>query len=76
MGEEVAAFVRLNDSKKPLTIDDVKEFCKDQIAHFKIPRYVFNVDDFPRTLSGKIQKFKFAEYYEKEIQNVCKEKKN
>jgi acyl-CoA synthetase (AMP-forming)/AMP-acid ligase II len=67
MGEEVAAFVRLNDREKPLTVGDVRDHCEGKMAHFKVPRYVFNVEDFPRTLSGKIQKFKFVEYYGDEI---------
>jgi fatty-acyl-CoA synthase len=63
LGEEVAAFIRLKDTNKTLTVDDVKRFCKGQLSHFKIPRYVVIVDDFPRTLSGKIQKFKFLEMF-------------
>ncbi|MDE0204201.1 MAG: hypothetical protein OXK73_17415 [Rhodospirillaceae bacterium] len=39
----------------------MKAFCKDQIAHFKVPRYVRFVDEFPMTVTGKIQKFKMRE---------------
>ena len=40
-----------------LTEDDVKAFCKDQIAHYKIPRHVRFVEDFPMTVTGKMQKY-------------------
>ena len=44
-----------------LTEDDVKEFCRGRIAHFKVPRYVKFTDEFPMTVTGKIQKFKMRE---------------
>ena len=40
---------------------DVREFCKGKIAHYKIPKYVLFVEDYPLTGSGKIQKFKLKE---------------
>lgn len=67
LGEEVGAFIRLKDSKKPLTRDDVKEFCEGSLSHFKIPRYVIIVCEFPRTASGKVQKFSFAECFADKI---------
>jgi len=63
MGEEVAAFIRLEDNTKSITRDDIKKFCHGKLAHFKIPRYVITVDEFPRTVSGKIQKFRFTEVF-------------
>lgn len=63
LGEEVAAFVRLRDESKHLGKNEIQEFCKGKLAHFKIPRHVFVVDDYPRTLSGKIQKFKFLDEF-------------
>ncbi len=59
-GEEVMAWVKL---KRGATLpeEDVKNFCKGQIANFKIPRYVRFVDSFPMTGSGKIQKFRMRE---------------
>jgi fatty-acyl-CoA synthase len=71
MGEEVGAFIRLKDKSKPVSRDDIKNFCQGKISHFKIPRYVVTVDEFPRTVSGKIQKFKFFELFEREIKE-CK----
>src|SRR6201993_4163673 len=55
-GEELMAWVKLGDAGATLTLDDVREFCQGRIAHFKIPRYVKIVDDFPMTVTGKIQK--------------------
>lgn len=72
MGEEVGAFVRLKDDAKALSRDDIKEFCNGRLAHFKIPRYVVTVDEFPRTLSGKIQKFKFPEMFKEKFDEVKK----
>ena len=56
MGEEVCAWVQLNDGQT-MTEEDLKTFCKDQITHFKIPRYVRFVTEYPMTVTGKIQKF-------------------
>lgn len=41
--------------------DGVREFCHGKIAHYKIPHYVVPVDEFPMTVSGKVQKFKLRE---------------
>jgi fatty-acyl-CoA synthase len=43
------------------TEEEVKDFCKGKIAHYKIPRYVMFVNDFPINISGKIQKYKMRE---------------
>ncbi|MDN3520631.1 AMP-binding protein [Halomonas ramblicola] len=59
-GEEVMAWVKLSDGES-LTEEELKAFCKGQIAHYKIPRYVKFVDEFPMTVTGKIQKFKMRE---------------
>ena len=59
-GEEVAAFIILKDGAK-LAEEDVKEFCRGQIARHKIPKYIFFVDGYPLTGSGKIQKFKLKD---------------
>ncbi|MGJ7456234.1 AMP-binding protein [Halomonas sp. RA08-2] len=59
-GEEVMAWVKLAEGQA-LTADELKEFCKGKIAHYKIPRYVKFVDEFPMTVTGKIQKFKMRE---------------
>ncbi|MDR1624630.1 MAG: AMP-binding protein [Tannerellaceae bacterium] len=59
-GEEVGAFI-IRQENTPITEEDVKEYCRGQIARHKIPKYIFFVDDFPLTGSGKIQKFKLRE---------------
>jgi len=56
MGEEVCAWVQVNEGAT-LSADDIKAFCKDQITHFKIPRHIRFVSDYPMTVTGKIQKF-------------------
>ena len=55
-GEELCAWIRTR-SGETLTADEVRSFCHGQIAHNKIPRYVEFVDEFPMTVTGKIQKF-------------------
>ena len=59
-GEELCAWIKLRDGEEA-NEDEIKAFCKDQIAHFKVPRYVRFVDEFPMTVTGKIQKFKMRE---------------
>jgi fatty-acyl-CoA synthase len=59
-GEDVGAFIIQKDGYD-LNTQDVREFCKGHIAKYKTPRYVFIVDEFPMTGSGKIQKFRLRE---------------
>ncbi len=59
-GEQVGAFIILKEGVK-MQPEDVQDFCRGKIARYKIPKYVFFVDEFPLTGSGKIQKFKFKE---------------
>lgn len=56
LGEEVCAWVRLKDGAH-LDQEAIREFCRGEIAHFKIPRHIRFVDEFPMTVTGKIQKF-------------------
>jgi fatty-acyl-CoA synthase len=58
MGEELCACVI---AKEIVTEDEVRDFCKGQIAHYKIPRYVAFMDDFPMTVTGKVQKYLLRE---------------
>ena len=55
-GEELCAWVKIR-AGMTLTADEVKAFCKDQIAHYKVPRHIQFVDEFPMTVTGKMQKF-------------------
>jgi fatty-acyl-CoA synthase len=59
-GEELMAWL-IPRAGATLTEDEVRDFCKGQIAHYKIPRYVKLVDAFPMTVTGKVQKFKMRE---------------
>ena len=59
-GEEIMAWVQLRDGAT-MDADDIKEFCRGQIAHYKIPRYVKLTDEFPMTITGKIQKYLMRE---------------
>ncbi len=59
-GEEVAVFIQLKDSAS-LNEDDIRDFCKDRIAFYKIPRFIYFVEEFPTTASGKIKKYELRE---------------
>jgi fatty-acyl-CoA synthase len=61
LGEIVVAWIRLRPTQQA-TEEEIKEFCKGQIAYYKVPEHVRFVDDFPATLSGKIQKYKIREF--------------
>jgi len=62
-GEELCAWVKKRDGSD-VTEEDIKSFCKGQIAHYKVPRYVQFVENFPMTVTGKAQKFKMREIVE------------
>ncbi|TDB85573.1 AMP-binding protein [Actinomadura sp. KC216] len=55
-GEELMAWVRLREGVPGLTAEELRAFCEGRLAHFKIPRYVHVVDEFPMTVTGKIRK--------------------
>jgi fatty-acyl-CoA synthase len=59
-GEEICAWIKLHDGKTA-TAEEIREFCKGEIAHYKIPRYIEFVPEFPMTITGKIQKFVMRE---------------
>ncbi|WP_406511603.1 AMP-binding protein [Streptomyces sp. NBC_00161] len=60
-GEELMAWVRMREGAGPLTAAAVRAFCDGRLAHFKIPRYVHVVDEFPMTVTGKIRKVEMRE---------------
>ena len=60
------AWVKLKKGAKA-SAEEIKDFCRGRIAHFKIPRYIKFVEDFPMTVSGKIQKFKMREQSIREL---------
>jgi fatty-acyl-CoA synthase len=59
-GEELVAAIILKPDAT-VTADEIREFCRGQIAHYKIPRYVTFVSEFPMTVTGKIQKYRLRE---------------
>lgn len=68
-GEDVGVFI-IPHQGSSIIEEDVREFCKNKIARYKIPRYVFFVENYPLTGSGKIQKFKLREM----ALEICKER--
>jgi fatty-acyl-CoA synthase len=58
LGEAVAAWIRV---KEPTSEEEIREYCRGKIAHFKIPQYIRFVDSFPMTVTGKIQKFRMRD---------------
>ncbi len=59
-GEQVGAFIILKESQTLLE-EDIRDFCKGKISRFKIPKYIFFINEFPMTGSGKIQKYKLKD---------------
>jgi fatty-acyl-CoA synthase len=59
-GEEVGAFIILREGAN-LSEEDVKDYCRGKISRFKIPKYIFFLNEYPMTASGKIQKYKLRE---------------
>jgi fatty-acyl-CoA synthase len=60
-GEELCAWVQMRDGAEPLTPESLREFCTGKLAHYKIPRYVLVVDEFPMTVTGKVRKVEMRE---------------
>ncbi|MGI8989716.1 MAG: AMP-binding protein [Bryobacteraceae bacterium] len=60
LGETVLAWIKLRPGESA-TEEDIRDYCHNRIAHFKIPQYIRFVDNFPMTVSGKVQKFKMRE---------------
>ena len=66
-GEEVAAWIKLHEGLSA-SEEELREFCKGKLAHFKIPRYIRFVDTFPMTVTGKVQKFVIREQMAGELE--------
>jgi len=66
-GEEIAACIKLHEGEHA-TEAEIRQFCRGELAHFKIPRYVRFVDEFPMTVTGKVQKFILREQLTKELE--------
>ncbi|MGW3473563.1 AMP-binding protein [Saccharopolyspora sp. NPDC000995] len=64
-GEELMAWIRMREGADALTAEALREFCTGKLAHYKIPRYVHVVDEFPMTVTGKIRKVEMRQTAEK-----------
>jgi fatty-acyl-CoA synthase len=65
-GEELCAWIKLKAGHS-ITADQIRDFCRAQLAHYKVPRYIKFVDAFPQTVTGKIQKFKIRDAMKSEL---------
>ncbi len=66
-GEELCAWVVMKDGCPALTVEDVRSFCEGRLAHFKIPRYVREVQEFPMTVTGKVRKVEMRKVAAEEL---------
>ena len=60
-GEELCAWVRMREGAEALTAESLREYASGRLAHYKIPRYVIVVDEFPMTVTGKVRKVEMRE---------------
>jgi fatty-acyl-CoA synthase len=60
-GEELMVWVTLRHDAEPLSAESLRDFCRGKLAHYKIPRYVHLVDEFPMTVTGKVRKVEMRE---------------
>ena len=59
--EELCAWIRMRPGAEPITAESLKQFCDGQLAHYKVPRYVELVEEFPMTVTGKVRKVEMRE---------------
>jgi len=71
MGEEVGIWIKLRPDadKNKVTEEEIRKFCKGNIAQFKIPKYIKFVNEFPINATGKVQKFKMSAQMKNELNN-------
>jgi fatty-acyl-CoA synthase len=60
-GEELMVWITLRQGAQPITAESLRDFCRGKLAHYKIPRYVHLVDEFPMTVTGKVRKVEMRE---------------
>lgn len=65
-GEELCAWIKLRPGQTA-TVDEIRQLCKQKLAHYKTPKYVKFVESFPQTVTGKIQKFRIREMMKEEL---------
>jgi fatty-acyl-CoA synthase len=61
-GEELMAWVRLRPGAEPMTVESLRAFCAGKLAHYKVPRYLHVVEEFPMTVTGKVRKVEMREH--------------
>ena len=71
-GEEICAWIKLREGETA-TEEEIRDFCKGRIAHFKVPRYIRFVDAYPMTVTGKVQKYLMREQMAKELEDERRE---
>jgi fatty-acyl-CoA synthase len=69
-GEEIAVCIKLGKGERA-TAEEIREFCRGQLSYFKIPRYVFFVEEFPMTVTGKVQKYVLREQLAEELGQIA-----
>lgn len=67
-GEAVMAWIQLHTGETA-TAEEIRDFCRDKIAHYKIPGHIWFVEEFPMTVTGKLQKYRMREISVKKMQN-------
>ena len=72
LGEEVATYIKLKEGFY-LTEDEITEYCKSGLARFKIPKYIKFIAQYPKTATGKVQKFKLQELALIDFPELCEE---
>ena len=72
-GEEICAWIVAKPGQS-CTEEEIRDFCRDQIAHYKVPRYIRFVSDMPMTITGKVQKFVMREQMLAEFKNLSSKK--
>ncbi|KPK40530.1 MAG: AMP-binding protein [Gammaproteobacteria bacterium SG8_47] len=65
-GEELMAWIQLH-AGETAGEEEIRDFCKDKLAHYKVPRHIWFVEDFPMTVTGKLQKFKMREIAQRKL---------
>jgi fatty-acyl-CoA synthase len=68
-GEEVCAWIKLREGTSA-TAEEIRDFCRGKIAHFKVPHYIKFVDSFPMTITGKVQKYVMREQMSDELRKL------
>ena len=70
LGEEIAVWVQLHDGET-MTEDELRDYCRAGLSHFKVPRHIRFVTSFPMTVTGKLQKFRMQEIAEERLQDAA-----